>query len=93
MRKTKEIRKSTQEFIQHLKSTPTFDFCNIPGFFFNSFAATNERNWIFRNLEFREKILEFSKKILEFREKILEFSRKILKFRKKLMILHNKFGI
>ena len=30
----------------------------------------NERNWIFRNLEFSEKILEFSEKILQFREKI-----------------------
>ena len=53
----------------------------------------NERNWIFQNLEFREKIIEFSKKVLEFREKILEFSRKNLKFREKLFILGNKFGI
>ena len=60
--------------------------------FFQPFCG-NERNWIFRNLEFREKILEFSKKILEFREKILEFSRKNLELREKLFILGNKFGI
>ena len=53
--------------------------------FFQPFCG-NERNWIFRNLEFREKILEFS-------EKILEFSRKILEFREKLLLLGNKFGI
>ena len=63
-----------------------------PALFFQPFCG-NERNWIFRNLEFREKILEFSEKIIEFREKILEFSRKILEFREKLLILGNKFGI
>ena len=41
--------------------------------FFQPFCG-NERNWIFRNLE-------FSGKFLEFRQKILEFSRKILEFR------------
>ena len=46
----------------------------------------NERNWIFRNLEFSEKILEFREKFLEFSRKILEFSRKILEFREKLLI-------
>ena len=60
--------------------------------FFQPFSG-NKRNWIFRNLEFSEKILEFSKKILEFREKILEFSRKNLELREKLFILGNKFGI
>ena len=53
--------------------------------FFQPFGG-NERNWIFRNLEFRGKILEFSEKIIEFRDKILEF-------REKLLILGNKFGI
>ena len=62
------------------------------GLFFQPFCG-NKRNWIFRNLEFREKILEFSKKILEFREKILEFSRKILEFKENLLFLCNKFGI
>ena len=65
---------------------------NKTALFFQPFCG-NERNWIFRNLEFREKILEFSEKILEFREKILEFSRKNLEFREKLFILGNKFGI
>ena len=48
--------------------------------FFQPFCG-NERNWIFRNLEFREKILEFSEKILEFSRKILEFREKLLIFR------------
>ena len=46
------------------------------GGFFSHFSA-NIGKFIFRNLEFKEKILEFS-------EKILEFSRKILEFREKL---------
>ena len=41
--------------------------------FFQPFGG-NDRNWIFRNLEFSEKFLEFSKKILEFSGKILEFT-------------------
>ena len=51
-------------------------------FFFQPFCG-NDRNWIFRNLEFSEKFLEFSQKILEFSEKFLEFNRKILEFREK----------
>ena len=53
-----------------------------PAFFFQPFGG-NERNWIFRNLEFSKKFLEFSQKILEFSEKFLELIRKILEFREK----------
>ena len=45
--------------------------------FFQPFGG-NERNWIFRNLEFSKKFLEFSQKFLEFSEKFLEFSEKLL---------------
>ena len=53
------------------------------GAFFIQPFSSNEHNWIFRNLEFREKFLEFSRKI-EFREKwlilgILVFSWRELK--------------
>ena len=61
-------------------------------FFFQPFGG-NKRNWIFRNLEFSQKILEFREKFLEFSRKNLEFSRKILEFREKLLIKGNKFGI
>jgi len=48
--------------------------------FFQPFCG-NERNWIFRNLEFSGKFLEFSEKILEFSRQILEFWAKGLCFR------------
>ena len=74
------------------KITYTWILRTYVSLFFQPFCG-NKRNWIFRNLEFREKNLEFSEKILEFRDKILEFSRKILEFREKLLILGNNFGI
>ena len=43
--------------------------CLINSAFFQLFGG-NDRNWIFRNLEFSEKFLEFSQKILEFSKKI-----------------------
>ena len=61
-----------------------FGWILLPLPFFQPFGG-NERNWIFRNLEFSEKILEF-------REKFLEFSRKILEFREKWLGFSN-FGI
>ena len=60
--------------------------------FFQPFGG-NDRNWIFRNLEFSWKFLEFSQKILEFSEKFLEFDRKNLKFSEKWLILGWKIGI
>ena len=57
----------------------------LAALFFQPFCG-NERNWIFRNLE-------FSGKFLEFRQKILEFSRKILEFGKKWLGLIFKNGI
>ena len=38
----------------------------------------NERNWIFRNLEFRGKILEFSEKSLSLEKKSLSLAEKFL---------------
>ena len=72
--------------------TRIYKLVDRPAFFFQPFCG-NKRNWIFRHLEFREKILEFSEKSLSLEEKILEFSRKILEFREKLLILGNKIGI
>ena len=54
----------------------------IKAAFFQLFGG-NDRNWIFRNLEFGEKFLEFGEKFLEFSEKFLEYNRKILEFREK----------
>ena len=45
------------------------------------YLGGNERNLIFRNLEFSGKFLEFSPIFLEFSEKILEFNR--IEFREK----------
>ena len=61
---------------------PTHLFARPLQPFFQPFGG-NERNWIFRNLEFSKKFLEFSQKILEFSEKFLELIRKILEFREK----------
>ena len=52
-------------FVQSVPIT----FAPSSALFFQPFCG-NDRNWIFRNLEFREKFLEFSEKILQFREKI-----------------------
>ena len=58
--------------------------------FFQPFCG-NECNWIFRNLEFKEKILEFSEKILEFSRKFLEFRQKILEFSRKILEFGGKW--
>ena len=72
-------------FWQNRVSLKTHKKACTAAFFIQPFCG-NERNWIFRNLEFSREFLEFSEKILEFREKFLEFSRKILEFREKLLI-------
>ena len=61
-------------------------------FFFQPFCG-NERNWIFRNLEFSGKFLEFRQKILEFSRKILKFGGKWLVFILKNCILLTKIVI
>ena len=58
--------------------------------FFQPFCG-NERNWIFRNLEFSGKFLEFRQKFLEFSRTILEFEGKWLGF-KTGIFLSVKFG-
>ena len=64
----------------------------ISASFFQPFCG-NERNWIFRNLEFSGKFLEFRQKILEFSRKILEFGGKWLGFKLKNGILLTKIVI
>ena len=49
------------------------------GLFFQPFCGNN-RNWIFRNLEFSGKILEFSEKFLEFSKKNLRVLWENLEF-------------